>query len=161
MIGLRTKKGKSMRTKEDDLGLLRCFFRLMLGIIFLSAGIWKCFILTPSGHVAMFFMNKIKPEFNFTDIMPNGLLLAVGFGIPLIELGIGALIFFGYHIRFALYVLATLLLLVLVGHLLKEPLFSPLNHIFLRALIASFIWILPARTDKWSLDYWLSRKLPQ
>jgi uncharacterized membrane protein YphA (DoxX/SURF4 family) len=140
--------------KERDLGYLRCFWRLMLAIIFIAAGMWKCFILKPLGHVAMFFLNHEKPEFNFSGIFPEWLLMGIGIAIPIVELAVGLLLLVGYKIRLVLYVIGLLLLVVLIGHLLKEPLFSPLNHIFLRALIMSFIWVLPAHSDRLSVDYW-------
>lgn len=152
---------ENLSASKSDLGWLRCFWRLMLGTIFLAAGIWKCFVLGPMGHVERFFLNPTDPKWNFGNFFPDWLLIGLGAAIAVTELLAGLLLLMGIGTRFALKVIAALLVTVLVGHLLKEPLFSPLNHIFLRGLIATFVWVLPADADKLSLDNWWKKSRGQ
>lgn len=145
---------ESLLVSKSDLGWLRCFWRLMLGTIFFAAGVWKCFVLTPMGHVERFFLNPTDPKWNFGNLFPDWFLIGLGGTIAVIELCLGFLLLLGIYSRLALQVIAVLLITVLIGHLLKDPLFSPLNHIFLRGLMAAFIWVLPVEEDRLSLNNW-------
>lgn len=51
-----------------------------------------------------------------------------------------------------------ILLLVTYGHLLKEPLFSIMDHIFPRFILLAIVFLLPAEEDRFSLDAWLSSR---
>ena len=65
--------------------------RWVLGLIFLMAGWWKCFSLTPLGHAQRFFLDSFKDTW-----IPEWLLYAFGLSIPVIELLAGALICLGF-----------------------------------------------------------------
>ena len=72
------------------------FARLVLGLIFFMAGVWKVFGLGPVGHVQRFFL-----PFQHT-FLPLWSLWAVGFTIPFVELIAGGLVIVGWKTRYAL-----------------------------------------------------------
>ena len=55
-------------------------------------------------------------------------------------------------------ILGIILIIVTYGHLLAEPLFSPVHHIFPRTLFLIIVLILPANEDSLSLDYLINYK---
>jgi uncharacterized membrane protein YphA (DoxX/SURF4 family) len=94
------------------------FARLVLGLIFFMAGVWKVFELGPAGHVRKFFL-----PFEHT-LLPVWSLWAVGYTIPFIELIAGALVILGLKTRYALLALGIVLAIVTFGHLLEHPLYA-------------------------------------
>src|SRR5215470_15027560 len=93
------------------------FARLVLGLIFFMAGVWKVFQLGPLEHARKYFLP-------FADtFLPLWSLWAVGVIIPFIELFAGALVMLGLRTREALVSLGFVLVIVTFGHLLKEPLY--------------------------------------
>ena len=127
------------------------FARLVLGLIFFMAGFDKVFVLGPAGHVRKWFLP-------FQDtFLPTWSLWAVGFTIPFVELGAGALLLVGWRIREALLALGFVLVIVTFGHLLKEPLYSFHQHVIPRLALLLFLLALPAAADRFSLDAVLRR----
>lgn len=133
-------------------GWVRCFARLMLGLIFFMAGWYKCFVMTPMGHARTYFTEPYADTW-----IPHLLLLAAGVTVPIVELVAGALLLLGFRVRDALIALGMVLLLVTYGHLLKEPLFSITGHIFPRFVLLAAVFLLPETDDRFSIDGWLSR----
>jgi putative oxidoreductase len=127
--------------------------RLVLGLIFLMAGVYKVFTLTPAGHVARWFL-PYRDTF-----LPTWSLWAAGLAIPFVELGGGALLLAGWRIRSALLALGAVLVLVTFGHLLKEPLYPFHEHVIPRLALLLFLLVMPAGDDRFSLDH-LLRKRP-
>ncbi|MCZ6652948.1 MAG: DoxX family membrane protein [Planctomycetota bacterium] len=127
--------------------------RWVLGLIFLMAGWWKCFSLTPLGHAQRFFLDSFKDTW-----IPEWLLYAFGLSIPVIELLAGALICLGFRKREAYIALGAILVVVTYGHLLLEPLFSTTGHIFPRLVLLVFVWVAPPQYDVFSVDWWLDRR---
>ena len=125
------------------------FARLVLGLIFLMAGIYKVFRLTPVGHVQKWFL-PYQDTF-----LPVWSLWAVGLAIPFVELLGGALLVLGWRIRDALLALGTVLVVVTFGHLLKEPLYPFHEHVIPRLALVLFLLVMPAEADFFSLDRWL------
>ena len=124
------------------------FARVILGLIFGMAGYWKCFVLTPAGHVQRFFMP-------YADTwIPIWLLWTVGAAIPVIELAAGWLVVVGFRTREALIALGFVLVTVTYGHLLKEPLYSFTGHVFPRLALVVFV-ALTLNDDRLSIDSWL------
>jgi uncharacterized membrane protein YphA (DoxX/SURF4 family) len=124
------------------------FARVVLGLIFGMAGYWKCFVLTPAGHVQRFFMP-------FADTwIPIWLLWTVGTIVPVVELIAGWLVVVGFRTKEALVALGFVLVTVTYGHLLKEPLYSFTGHVFPRLTLLVFV-ALAANDDRWSIDAWL------
>ena len=93
------------------------FVRWILGLLFLMAGYWKVFVLTPAAHAQRFFVD------GFADTwIPQWLLVALGYAIPFLELIAGILIFVGLRSREAL--IAVGLLLVATAPARRECLHS-------------------------------------
>jgi uncharacterized membrane protein YphA (DoxX/SURF4 family) len=125
------------------------FARLVLGLIFLMAGVYKVFQLTPVGHVQKWFL-PYQGTF-----LPVWSLWAVGLAIPFVELLGGALLLLGWRIREALLALGAVLVVVTFGHLLKEPLYPFHEHVIPRLALVLFLPVMPAEADLFSLDTWL------
>jgi uncharacterized membrane protein YphA (DoxX/SURF4 family) len=128
------------------------FARLVLGLIFFMAGVWKVFQLGPLEHARKYFLP-------FADtFLPVWSLWAVGFIIPFIELLAGALVILGLRVRNALVALGFVLAVVTFGHLLKEPLYEFHSHVIPRLALVLFILLLPREDDRFTVDYLLARR---
>lgn len=123
------------------------FARLVLGLIFFMAGVFKVFTLTPIGHAERWFL-PYQDTF-----LPTWSLWVVGVSIPLVELIAGGLILVGFRTRIALISLGFVLAIVTFGHLLKEPLYSFHEHVFPRLALLLFVLLVPSQHDRFSLDH--------
>ena len=129
------------------------FARVILGLIFGMAGYWKCFVLTPAGHVERFFLP-------FADTwIPLWLLWTVGTVIPIVELVAGWLVVVGFRTREALIALGFVLITVTYGHLLKDALYSFTGHVIPRLALVVFVALL-IDDDRYSVDGWLRARKP-
>jgi uncharacterized membrane protein YphA (DoxX/SURF4 family) len=128
------------------------FARLVLALIFLMAGVYKVFELTPSGHVRKWFL-PYQDTF-----LPTWSLWLVGFVIPFVELFAGALLLVGWRIRPALVALGGVLVVVTFGHLLKEPLYPLHEHVIPRLALVLFLLLMPREDDLFSVDHLLARR---
>jgi uncharacterized membrane protein YphA (DoxX/SURF4 family) len=127
------------------------FARLVLGLIFFMAGVWKVFQLGPLNHARKYFLP-------FADtFLPVWSLWLTGVVIPFVELIAGALIIIGLRTREALVALGFVLAIVTFGHLLREPLYEFHTHVIPRLALLLFILVLPSRDDRFSIDYLLRR----
>ena len=145
------------RTKiQQDSGINRSwallFARLVLGLIFFMAGVFKVFQLGPLEHARKFFLPYAD------TFLPVWSLWATGVGIPFIELIAGALVILGLRTREALIALGIVLVTVTFGHLLKEPLYEFHTHVIPRLALLLFVFLLPREDDRFSLDYLLKRQ---
>ena len=128
------------------------FARLILGLIFFMAGVWKVFQLGPLEHARKYFLP-------FSDtFLPVWSLWLIGVTIPLIELIAGALVILGLRTRDALVALGFVLVIVTFGHLLREPLYTFTGHVLPRLALLLFVLWSPREHDRFSLDYLLARK---
>src|SRR5436189_2480963 len=129
------------------------FARLVLGLIFFMAGVYKVFQQGPLNHARKWFLP-------YSDtFLPVWSLWATGVAIPFIELIAGALVIVGFRTREALIALGLVLAVVTFGHLLKEPLYEFHTHVIPRLALLLFILLLPRRDDRFSIDYLLTRRL--
>ena len=127
--------------------------RWILGILFVMAGYWKVFVLTPAAHAQNYFVG------GFSDTwIPTWLLLALGYAIPFLELVAGLLICIGLRTREALIAVGLLLIVTTYGHALQEPLFDIAGHTFTRLALIIFLLLAPAGCDRYALDTWLAKK---
>ena len=126
--------------------------RLVLGLIFFMAGVWKVFTLGPAGHVQRYFL-PFRQTF-----LPLWSLWAVGFVIPFIELIAGALVIIGLKTRYALVGLGVVLVIVTFGHLLDQPLHAFHEHVIPRLALLLFVLLIPRESDRFSLDHLLKRR---
>ena len=128
------------------------FARLVLGLIFFMAGVYKVFSLTPAGHVRKWFLP-------FQDtFLPVWSLWAAGLAIPFVELIAGALLILGLRVYHALLALGAVLVVVTFGHLLKEPLYPFHEHVIPRLALLLFLLVLPRQEDVFSLDGLLAQR---
>lgn len=127
------------------------FARLVLGLIFFMAGVWKVFQLGPLEHARKYFLP-------FSDtFLPVWSLWLVGVTIPLVELVAGALVVLGLRTRDALIALGFVLAIVTFGHLLREPLYNLTGHVIPRLALLLFVLWCPREYDRFSCDYLLTR----
>ena len=128
------------------------FARLVLGLIFLMAGVYKVFQLGPLEHARKYFLP-------FADtFLPVWSLWATGVVIPFVELVAGGLVMLGLRLREALVALGFVLAIVTFGHLLREPLYEFHTHVIPRLALLLFILLLPREDDRFSLDHLLLRR---
>ena len=122
------------------------FARLVLGLIFFMAGVWKVFQLGPLNHARKWFLP-------YSDtFLPVWSLWAAGVTIPFIEMIAGALVVIGLRTREALIALGFVLAIVTFGHLLKEPLYEFHTHVIPRLALLLFVLMMPAEVDRFSVD---------
>src|SRR5437016_2509478 len=128
------------------------FARLVLGLIFFMAGVWKVFQLGPLQHARKYFLP-------FADtFLPVWSLWATGVVIPFVELIAGALVILGLRTREALIALGFVLAIVTFGHLLKEPLYEFHTHVIPRLALLLFVFMLPREDDRFSVDHLIEKK---
>ena len=143
---------KSNDKQNPDRSWALLFARLVLGLIFFMAGVWKVFQLGPLNHARKYFLP-------FADtFLPVWSLWFVGVTIPCVELVAGALVIIGLRTREALVALGFVLAIVTFGHLLKEPLYEFHTHVIPRLALLLFILLLPRRDDRFSIDYLLGEQ---
>jgi uncharacterized membrane protein YphA (DoxX/SURF4 family) len=138
---------------SENLPAANFLVRVMLGSLFLMAGIWKVFDLGAAAHAEQFFVN------GFTDTwIPVWLLTSLGYSIPYLELVAGATILIGFRTREALIALGVLLLVTTYGHALLEPLFDIAGHTFTRMALIIFLLLMPAGSDRLSADHLIASR---
>ena len=130
--------------------------RLILGLIFFMAGVWKVFTLGSLEHARRMFVEPYAETF-----LPVWSLWATGTIIPFVELVAGGLLIAGLLTRTALLSLGAVLVIVTFGHLLAQPLYQFHTHVIPRTALLLFLLVMPASEDKISLDYFLFRKKHQ
>lgn len=142
---------KMQRDNRIDRSWAILFARLVLGLIFFVAGVFKVFHMGPLEHARNYFLP-------FSDtFLPVWSLWAAGVSIPFIELIAGALVIIGLRTRDALVGLGFVLAVVTFGHLLKEPLYEFHTHVIPRLALLLFILLLPREDDRFSIDHLLTR----
>ncbi len=127
------------------------FARLVLGLIFFMAGVYKVFQLGPLEHARKYFLPYAD------TFLPVWSLWATGVAIPFVELVAGGLVILGLRTRQALVSLGFVLAVVTFGHLLKQPLYEFHTHVIPRLALLLFIFLLPREDDRFSIDYLLKR----
>ena len=144
------------RLERSEIGLDRAwaivFARLVLGLIFFMAGVYKVFEQGPLEHARKWFLP-------FRDtFLPVWSLWAVGTAIPFIELVAGGLLLVGWRIREALLALGAVLVIVTFGHLLHDALYPFHEHVIPRLALLVFVLAMPRADDRLSLDHLLHRR---
>ena len=131
------------------------FARLVLGLIFFMAGVWKVFSLGPLNHARKWFLP-------FADtFLPVWSLWAVGVTIPFVEMIAGALVIVGLRTREALIALGFVLAIVTFGHLLHEPLYEFHTHVIPRLALLLFVLLIPAEDDRFSINHLIVKLRPK
>jgi uncharacterized membrane protein YphA (DoxX/SURF4 family) len=128
------------------------FARLVLGLIFFMAGVWKVFQLGPLNHARKWFL----PYAN--TFLPVWSLWATGVTIPFVEMVAGGLLIIGLRTREASIGLGFVLAIVTFGHLLSEPLYEFHTHVIPRLVLLLFVLMIPREDDRFSLDHLIRRR---
>ena len=139
------------KTPDTDRAWALLFARLVLGLIFLMAGVMKVFQLGPLNHARKYFLP-------FADtFLPVWSLWAMGFAIPFVELIAGALVILGLRVREALVALGFVLAVVTFGHLLHDALYEFHTHVIPRLALLLFVLLLPRADDRFSLGHLIEK----
>ena len=136
-----------MTTPTSRLPWAAFIARWILGLMFFMAGVWRVFQLGPVEHARRFFVEPYAET-----ILPAPLLWATGFAVPWVELIGGALLLVGLWRTRALIVLGMLLVVIVFGHTLVEPIYSFSQHVMPRLILLLFLLAIPADADRWALD---------
>ena len=123
------------------------FARVILGLIFFMAGVFKVFQLGPLQHARQFFVEPYVESF-----LPAWSLWATGSVVPIVELCCGALLIVGLRVHQAGIALGGVLVLVTFGHLLDQPLYEFHTHVIPRLALLLVVLILPRDADTFSVD---------
>ena len=144
---------QQIEVSPDNWKMARLIVRGILGVLFLVAGYWKVFTLTPTAHAEQFFLGWFADSW-----IPHWLLWTLGITIPYLEFTAGILLCIGLRVRDTAFALGLLLIVTTYGHALREPLFNIDGHTFTRLSLVLFLLITPGGPDWLSVDYWLARK---
>jgi thiosulfate dehydrogenase [quinone] large subunit len=135
---------------SDNWPVVNFILRWILGLLFLMAGYWKVFVLTPAVHAQQYFVEGYSDSW-----IPTWLLHLFGYGIPFLELVAGLLICIGFRTREALIAVGLLLIVTTYGHALQQPLFDIDGHTFTRLALIVLLLLAPVGNDRYSIDQWL------
>lgn len=121
--------------------------RLLLGFIFLMQGFGKVFTFGIENVYKNFFATEKY------EILPSFLTYATAYYTSYVELIGGLLLVIGFKRDYALYALASVLVIVTFGHGLAEPIWD-LSHVMYRAILLVALLLLPKEWDRFSVDSW-------
>lgn len=120
--------------------------RLILGFIFLMQGYGKVFIW---GVENVYNMDFFYPTYQ--DLLPEFIIRATAYYTSYIELIAGILLVLGLKRDYALYALASVLIIVSFGHGLANPIWD-LSHVIYRTILLVTLLIIPKEYDRFSVD---------
>ncbi|WP_157816119.1 DoxX family protein [Spirosoma pollinicola] len=129
--------------------------RLLLGFIFLMQGYGKVFTW---GIEKLYHMDFFQETYK--NILPEFITRGTAYYTSYIELIGGFLLVLGLKKNYALYGLASDLIIVTFGHGLATPIWN-LSHVMFRAILLVCLLLLPEEWDRFSLDYYLRRPSTQ
>ncbi len=124
--------------------------RLILGFIFFFQGFGKIFKFGLNAVYNNFFLK------NYSELLPDFLLLFSAYYTSIIELVGGLLLIIGFKRDYALYALASVLIIVTFGHGLKDPIWD-LSDVMYRAILLVGLLLLPKELDKYSIDFLIKK----
>lgn len=126
--------------------------RLILGITFAMRGYWKIFNWGLDNVYNNFFYKTYK------DLISSDILIYItAFYTSYAELIAGLFLVIGFKRNYALYILASVLIIVTFGHALAEPVWD-MSHIIFHTILLATLLFLPEEWDIFSVDYFLKRK---
>ncbi len=120
--------------------------RLILGFIFLMQGFGKVFTWGVEKVYRMdFFYDTYK------NLLPHSIIYATAYYTSYVELIGGFLLVIGLKTDYALYALASVLVIVTFGHGLAEPIWD-LSHVMPRLILLVTLLIIPKEWNSISVD---------
>lgn len=120
--------------------------RVLLGVIFFMQGYGKVF---KWGVEKVYNMDFFYPTYK--DMLPDIIIRITAYYTLYVELIGGVLLIIGYKRDWALYGLATVLIIVSFGHGLAEPIWD-MSHVIFRAALLISLLLFPKEWDRYSLD---------
>lgn len=120
--------------------------RLILGFIFLMQGFGKVFTW---GVENVYKMDSFYGTYK--DLLPDFIIYATAYYTSYIEFIAGLLVVLGLKRDYALYALASVLVIVTFGQGLASPIWN-LSHVMYRTILLVTLLILPIEWDKFSID---------
>ena len=126
--------------------------RMVLGLIFLMQGFGKVFTWGVE--------NVFKQDFfygAYKDLLPDYLIYGTAYYTSYVELIGGFLLVIGLKSNYALYALASVLIVVTFGHGLAEPIWG-LSHVVFRTVLLVALLLLPKEWDRFSVDHLILKK---
>ena len=120
--------------------------RLILGFIFLMQGFGKVFTW---GVEDIYHREWFYPTYK--DLLPEFIIHATAYYTSYVELIAGLLLVLGLKRNYALYALASVLVIVTFGHGLADPIWN-LSHVLYRTILLVALLILPEEWDRFSID---------
>ena len=136
-------------TLNRTIGVLT--LRLLLGFIFFFQGYGKVFKFGLENVYNNFFKST------YEELLPDFLVLGTAYYTSLVELVGGFLLIIGLKRDWALYALASVLIIVTFGHGLAEPIWDT-SHVLVRAAFLIPLLLLPKDWDTLSVDYLFLKK---
>jgi len=124
--------------------------RIVLGVIFFMQGMGKVF----SWGVDNIFNSEMFLG-TFKDTLPQFIIQFTAYYTSYVELFAGFLVIIGLKRDYALYALASVLIIVTFGHGLDKPVWD-LSHVMYRLILLATLLSLPRQWDRWSLDFLLN-----
>ncbi|CAM1343095.1 DoxX family membrane protein [Tenacibaculum amylolyticum] len=124
--------------------------RLLLGFIFFFQGFGKVFKFGLDAVYKNFFAAS------YSEILPDALLLMTAYYTSIIELIGGFLLIIGFKRDISLYALASVLVIVTIGHGLKDPIWD-LSHVLYRTILLVSLLLLPKELDRFSIDFLMKK----
>lgn len=131
-----------------NIGILT--LRLLLGFLFFFQGYGKVFKFGVEGVYNNFFKGT------YEALLPNFLVYGTAYYTSYVELIAGFLLIIGLKRDWALYALASVLVIVTFGHGLAEPIWDA-SHVLVRAVFLVPLLLLPKDWDKFSVDHMLGK----
>ena len=125
--------------------------RLLLGLIFLMQGYGKVFTWGIEKLYKMPFFHE-----TYKNILPDFVTRATAYYTSYVELIGGFLLVLGFKRDYALYALASVLVIVTFGHGLGEPIWD-LSHVMFRAVLLIALLIIPKEWDRYSFDAYIRK----
>ena len=120
--------------------------RLLSGFIFLMQGIGKVFKWGVYNVYQMEFFHG-----TYEDLLPDFLILGTAYYTSYMELIGGVLLVIGLKRDWALYGLASVLVVVTFGHGLAQPIWD-MSQVMYRAILLVSLLLLPKQWDIFALD---------
>jgi uncharacterized membrane protein YphA (DoxX/SURF4 family) len=127
--------------------------RLILGFIFLMQGYGKVFTWGVEKVYLMDFFHD-----TFKDLLPDVIIYTTAYYTSYVELIGGFLLVIGFKRDYALYALASVLVIVTFGHGLADPIWD-LSHVMYRTVLLVTLLLLPPEWDLFTIDHLLIRWL--
>ena len=125
--------------------------RLLLGVIFFLQGYGKIF------DIGVEELHEFAFARDFKDILPVWTTKLTAYYTSYVELIAGLMLILGLFRDWALYFLASVLIIVSIGHGIVNP-FWPLSDVAFRAMLLIPLLLLPATWDTIRLDTIIARR---